>query len=471
MAKLNRLRDRVFSAAIAVTAAPFGFLVLMSRWEIRQAALTEQANRATFAALMALRDPGELEARARELGQQSNQRVRVITPQGDARLDVDFGTAPGFGFSVAEFFYGPVKPGLATVEGEWGPLASRPETGPDGESTRFAPAGNLLMNSIAGRLPDGSLLHVQGHSRRAALPELVRTRQVIKLSSFALALALLVGWLISRQLLKPLERLRLEVLARATVAVPKAGIDLGRSDEVGDLAEAFNTLLTALADRTKTNEAFLSDLAHELKNPVAAVRTSAELMAQGGLTPERVSKLTQGLLQSSAQLDRLVTQFLELARAEAGLPQEPRESLDVAALLTGLQAGFAVDPRFASVRWELSGLDARAPVQGIATRLERAFGNLLINALSFAGDQGLVRVSLTVDAGGVLVRIEDSGPGIDPTHLPRLFERFFTTRQERNGTGLGLALTRAIIEAHQGRVTAESPAGSGAVFSVTLPIA
>jgi two-component system sensor histidine kinase ChvG len=192
-------------------------------------------------------------------------------------------------------------------------------------------------------------------------------------------------------------------------------------------------------------------------------------MAQGGLTPERVAKLTQGLLQSSAQLDRLVTQFLELARAEAGLPQEPRELLEVGALLSGLQSGFAVDPRFSTVRWQLTGLETKAPVQGIATRLERAFSNLMLNALAFAGDGGLVQVSLSVDAGRVQVRIEDSGPGIDPAHLPRLFERFFTTRQERNGTGLGLALTRAIVEAHQGRVTAESPSGSGAVFSVTLP--
>jgi two-component system sensor histidine kinase ChvG len=410
-----------------------------------------------------------LEARARELSLEPHQRVRLLSAEGELRFDVDFSAVPGGGFALAEFLYGPVKPGLESVEGVWGPLPSRPESGPDGESLRFAPEGNLLVHSRAGRLTDGSLLHVQGHSRRAALPELVRGRQLIKLSSFALAVAVLVGWLLSRQLLKPLERLRLEVLARATVAVPKAGIDLGRSDEVGDLADAFNTLLTALADRTKTNEAFLSDLAHELKNPVAAVRTSAELMAQGGLTPERVAKLTQGLLQSSAQLDRLVTQFLELARAEAGLPQEPRELLDVAALLSGLQSGFAVDPRFSTVRWQLTGLETKAPVQGIATRLERAFSNLLLNALSFAGDGGLVQVSLSVDAGGVQVRIEDSGPGIDPAHLPRLFERFFTTRQERNGTGLGLALTRAIVEAHQGRVTAESPSGSGAVFSVTLP--
>lgn len=473
MRRRRTLRNRLFAGVFAVTVAPFVVLVSMSRWEIHQASLTEAADRATLAAFAA-----EVEAHgvdgarawADARAKAEHQRLRAVTSSGDVLFDVDGSDAPGGAAALADFMYGPVGPPLQTLEGDWGPLLRRPEV-QTGESSRFAPGGNLQVHSVAQVLEGGVVLHVLGHSRRAALPSVTRGRQLAKVLSLALAVAVVLAWLASRQLLGPLERLRAELLARATTAVPRAGIDLGRSDELADVADAFNALLEALAARTRTNEAFLSDLAHELKNPVAAVRTCAELLAQGGVSEERAAKLTGVLLQSSAQLDRLVSQFLELARAEAGLPAEEREPVPLGALLQGLQSTYASDPRFAGVRWTLSGLETKADVSGVATRLERAFGNLLSNAASFAGDAGHVEVSLETTGGDVRVHIADSGPGIDPAHLPRLFERFFTTRLEKGGTGLGLALTRAIIEAHGGRIAVESPPGQGARFTVTLPLA
>ncbi|MCA2980816.1 MAG: HAMP domain-containing histidine kinase, partial [Myxococcaceae bacterium] len=172
---------------------------------------------------------------------------------------------------------------------------------------------------------------------------------------------------------------------------------------------------------------------------------------------------------SSAQLDRLVSQFLELARAEAGLPAEAREVVPLGALLRGLSSTWASDPRVASVTWALAGLEAQADVLGVPSRLERAFGNLLSNAASFAGASGRVELTLEASPTDVWVHLVDSGPGIDPAHLPRVFERFFTTRLEAGGTGLGLAMTKAIIEAHGGSISVESPPGRGARFSVRLP--
>jgi len=104
---------------------------------------------------------------------------------------------------------------------------------------------------------------------------------------------------------------------------------------------------------------------------------------------------------------------------------------------------------------------------GVAERLEAALRNLLDNAASFARSE--VRVSLTVGDQRIEIRVSDDGPGIAEADLPRLFDRFFTTRKDRQGTGLGLSLTRAVIEAHGGRVTALPPAGTGATFLVTLP--
>ncbi|MFP2909654.1 sensor histidine kinase [Pyxidicoccus sp. 3LFB2] len=108
-------------------------------------------------------------------------------------------------------------------------------------------------------------------------------------------------------------------------------------------------------------------------------------------------------------------------------------------------------------------------MQGVSQRLELAFRSLLENAASFAGRDGWVRVTVSTGPESLQVAITDSGPGIPEADLPRLFNRFFTSRGDRHGTGLGLALARAVVEAHGGRIEVRSPPGEGATFVVGLP--
>jgi two-component system sensor histidine kinase ChvG len=465
----QRLRDRAFLAALVVVALPFLVLVSMNRWEIHRADAAEANALETLARARDLATGGDYVALP-------GQRLRVLGNDGSVLADVDRSLEPTLLLGVGDFFYGPVAPGLGIVEATWGPLLARPESTRGGaqprSATRLEPSGNLVVTSAAqwreGDVP--RLVHVQAYSRRIGLPAAIESRQGVKVLSLALALAVAAGWLLARRLGRPLQELRQQVLMRATDAVPGARIELGRRDEVGDVADAFNTLLDALAARTRANEAFLTDLAHELKNPVAAVRASAEVLGDGALTAERAQKVIGVLRQSSTQLDALVTQFLELARAEAGLPTDARESLDVAALLRGLHEALSHDPRFPGITWRTRGLDTPCRLSGVAVSVERAFRNLLLNALSFAGTGGWVEVELAAEPGQCRVWIRDSGPGIAPDQLPHLFERFYTTRRERAGTGLGLALTRAIVDAHRGHLSVSSPQGAGAVFEVQLPL-
>lgn len=467
MATLSRLaprrfRDRAYAIALIVAATPFLVLVSMNRWEIHRGELTAAGCQRTLERAKA----GPWAAVEPEPG----QRLRVTDAEGVTLLDVDRSLDSSVEQEAGDFFYGPAAPGLGATETEFGPLLTRPESARLDRptvSSRYAWGANLVVWSAA-QWHDGLLLHVQGHSRRTSVAQVIASRQIVKVVSVAIALAVAAAWFLSRRLVEPLSRLRREVLSRATDAVPKAGIDLGRRDEVGEVAEAFNTLLEALASRTRTNEAFLTDLAHELKNPVAAIRTCADVLSGGDLSPTRVARLTDVLRHSTTQLDGLVTQFLELARAEAGLPNEERQPIDLAALLKGLCSTFRNDPRFEGVAFRLTNLESPCFVPGVAVRLERAFSNLLLNALSFAGPAGWVEVALTATGEHGVVTIRDSGPGIPAELLPRLFERFFTTRRESTGTGLGLAMTRAIVEAHSGQVTVSSPEGSGACFEVRL---
>lgn len=196
----------------------------------------------------------------------------------------------------------------------------------------------------------------------------------------------------------------------------------------------------------------MADLVHELKSPVAAVRAAAEALA-GASTDERTARLTRAIEASGSRLENVVARFLDLSRAEAGFPNEARDPVDLGALI---EECVAEDVRIAVVRDVAPGLHA----QGIESRLSAMVRELLDNAASFGS-----RVTITAQRseGAIVIRVEDDGPGIAPTDLERVFDRYYTTRGNARGTGLGLPLVRAVAEAHGGSAWAESGAAGGAV--------
>ena len=413
-----------------------------------------------------------------EIAEEHGVRVRVFDPHGVVLADADHESSAGLSLALSNLFFGPDgAPSLRDFDVSREAVHLRPETAAallEGETSacQHSSGGKLLVCHTVRRAESESgpvLVYAQESSRRAirALHDL--RYQLLKLTLFVLPMGVLVALWLGWRLARPAERLRHDVLERARAAVPNATIELDRDDEFGDLARAFNSLLGALAERGRQNEAFLADLAHELKNPVAAVRSAAEsLAATGARDPERAERLSGVMLRSCNRLDQLVTEFLELARAEAGLPDESRESFDLRELCDGVASSARDDDRYVGVRIEVTGATT-VPVRAAARRMEMVVRNLLDNAVSFAGDGGWVRVELSEQPGHPVLSVVDSGPGIAEEDLPRVFDRFYTTRGERQGTGLGLALVRAIVEAHGGWVMAESPEGSGARIAVHLP--
>ena len=314
------------------------------------------------------------------------------------------------------------------------------------------------------------VVHVQDSAERP-LPLLYALRfQLGRLTLVILPFALLLAFGVGRHLVGPLEALRDQVLGKVREQRPRADLQAPATSETAQLAQAFNTLLERLEERRNANAAFVADLVHEFKNPVATIRACGESLASSEVTPERAQRLARLLHESSTRLDALVSQFLELARAEAGMREEAWEFVDLAALARARVARARQDERWQDLQLELDATTV-VRVRGVPERLETVFDNLLANAASFARPGGQVRVVVSADAGYAELRVTDDGPGIAAEDASRVFERFYTTRRHDKGTGLGLALVRAIVEAHGGSVSVVSQLGNGATFRARLPAA
>jgi signal transduction histidine kinase len=458
-------RLRVMVVVLLVAVLPMG-VVVVSHWLDSNVQDTMRSNLAEAAEeMVALQD-------ANGVARRHGVWIRVLDAQGNIAAEANHEAAP---LALTDVFFGPDgAPTLQAADDAQGPLHARAEVvlaRTQGSTTHCAltPLGQLVVCAHARALPNGGVVHVTESSRRAVRALHDVRYQLLKLLLAVLPVGVLLAWWLGWRMIRPLDHLRRQAMQLVPQARAKA-LQLGRDDEFGDLAHAFNSLLSALDERRKANEAWVADLTHEFKNPVAAIRAAAESLANGPPDPVRLARLARVLNDSSQRLDALVTQLLELARAEGGMKNEARTEVDLAQMARGIAGTLkAVEP-FKDVTVSVDGRWSVC-VEGVPARLESALRNLMDNAASFAGPGGWVRVHMDIVGNDAVVTVSDSGPGISPEDLPRVFERFYTTRGERRGTGLGLALTRAVVEAHGGRIQVTSPPAHGAVFEFTLPAA
>ncbi len=301
----------------------------------------------------------------------------------------------------------------------------------------------------------------------------------LRLSTFkvilgSVAAAVVLSLLVSTTIARPLQRLRRESKALLDRRGRLRGSFKGsnRLDEIGDLSRALAELTRRLEGHIRFIESFASDVSHEFKNPLAAIRNATELLAEVEEPAER-RRFIRMAQRDIARLEHLLSGVREITRIDAELDQQPAEPVALDRLLQGLIERYQALPHHdASYRLELP--EATAVVEADPERLSRVFENLLDNAVSFSPAGGEIRVALDVEGGKAVVGIRDQGPGIPPEHQEKIFSRFFSYRQggtDGDGhTGLGLAIVKATVEAYGGEVRAANHEGGGAVFETKLPL-
>ncbi len=277
-------------------------------------------------------------------------------------------------------------------------------------------------------------------------------------------LALALSYVLARRLVRPIDQLsqatRRLAAGAEDVAVPVAG-----EDELADLGRSFNTMADELARAREAQRSFLESVSHELKTPLTAIRGYGEALADGAVGAGQAGEV---VVAESARLERLVGDLLELARfgrADFAVAGGPVDLSDVARQAVRRHAPRA---RELGVALSAEGEPAAGGL-GDADRLLQATSNLVENALRLTPAGGAV----TVTARGAEISVADTGPGLDPDDLPRVFERFYLHRRYRSeredGSGLGLALVRELVEAMGGTVGAGGAPGGGALFTLRLP--
>ena len=285
-------------------------------------------------------------------------------------------------------------------------------------------------------------------------------------------LGIIAGAISSRGLTAPLSR-----LAEAARAIGERDlsqrVDVRGSQEIQDVAKAFNEMAAQLEEAEKLRQSLLADVAHELRTPLSVIQGNLQAILDDVYQLDK-SEIAQ-LYDQTRQLSRLVDDLRELAQAEARqLPLE-FETLDFTAIMRDLSNVYYPILESADINLETDFQTKSVPlIQGDRERLVQCLQNLLNNAIRFTPPGGTIRLALSGNRRGLIIKIIDTGIGINPQHIPHIFDRFYridpARSREKGGTGLGLAITRAIIEAHGGNIQAHSEgSGKGSTFNIFIP--
>jgi len=436
-----------------------------------------------------------------QIGKEQRMRLRMYDPQGKLVADSFVLAEPSFRFDdpVAEPFFedlarwtdeavnfavrAPSPPRFAEPpekEGArgWPELVRARDQGLTQIELRRAPDRTPVITAAAPvGLAGATLLTTRNSTDITEAVRVART-SLMTIIAVALAVSIVLSLYLASTIIEPLRRLvraavRVRLGREREVEVPRMQ---ERTDEIGLLARAVSDTTAALRQKIDAVESFAADVAHEIKNPLASLRSAVESLGRVA-DPDLRSQLTEIAAHDVRRIDRLVSEISEASRIDAELSRATFEAIDLAELFENIVQAREDRGENRDCRIVLSREGRSLLVLGVPIRLERVAENLIDNAVSFSPPGGRIEVAILRDDDRVIARVCDEGPGIPEEQREKVFLRFHSVRPDAesfgNHSGLGLAIARTIAEAHDGMlvVCARSDGGPGACLLLDLPAA
>ena len=435
-----------------------------------------------------------------QIGKEQRMRLRMFDAEGRLWADSFALDEPSFQLDVpgdetfGENFARALDRGVDTIVGAdpipdyfepeessadaWPELRRAREQGISQIQLRDAPDGTPVINAAAPVGLNGATLLTTRNAVDITMAVREARTTLVTAVFVALIASILLSLFLARTIIAPLRLLssaaqKVRQGRDRDVEVPRLP---ERRDEIGVLARTVSDMTGALRHRIDAVENFAADVAHEIKNPLASLRSAIESLPRVE-DPQLRGKLIEIATHDVRRIDRLVTEISDASRIDAEMSRAKRERIDLTALVKAIVGSREDRAENADVRIELLAGRQPAVVSGVAPRLERVIENLLDNAVSFSPPDAAIEVAILQRGSNVVLTVCDSGPGIPEDAREKVFERFHSVRPDAedfgNHSGLGLAIGRAIAEAHDGSLTAEArPDGKpGACLRLELPAA
>jgi two-component system heavy metal sensor histidine kinase CusS len=389
----------------------------------------------------------DAEVHARRAGEHGVYWIRLLDPRGNTLIET-----PG----MAHLLPGNVFP--------------RPQQSTPLAPTNYRTDSKLFSVVAATGENAGQLYTIQIAQDRSADDQFMKNfgALVALVAACSVVLSVLVAVTVTRRGLRPLTEMT-AVLTRITPTHLNERIQPRRwPRELQPLARAFDEMLSRLEDSFTRLSQFSGDLAHELRTPLGNILGTAQV----ALTRDRTSAEYREVLEIAAaeceRLSHIVENLLFLARADAAREEIERKPLDARLAAEKIVAFYHAAAEDRRIEIECSGA---GQINGDSLLFSRAISNLIENALRFTPEGGRITVAIAPRNGFTEVAVKDNGRGIEPEHLPRVFDRFYRAEASRSsdGAGLGLALVKSIVDLHQGSVQIESELGRGTTVVLTFP--
>ncbi len=402
-----------------------------------------------------MRSSSDLEAAVIDADQALGARVLLFNSQGELVADSQADSQPAF-----------ESPSLRQQPANGGPRTLGLLIDENGQEW------NYVSRNVQSRFTL-VLARMRPSSPLQAILEEDLFQPLVQAGLLALGLSIVFSFLLARWIERPLKGI--SQATRNVASGAYSQVEPEGPSEVKRLIQAFNAMSKQVQNSRQSQQDFVANVSHDLRTPLTSVRGFGQAILDGTASKGKdLEHAAEVIVAESERMNRLVEELLDVARFDAGTVKLNLERINLASLLDSLADRFSLRAKEAGIQLKVEFGDL-PEIQGDEDRLIQAFSNLIENAINHTPQEGWVLISAQDTQGQIKVAVSDTGRGIPAEDIDRIFERFYQvdkarTKEKGSGSGLGLSIVKQIIEAHQGRIWAESVEGKGSRFVVQLPI-